>query len=156
MQKNILTLGLLTGALSIGLLFPKTSSAFWPFDKWFARGEVKGISTLFKKTEMVASPSARIVSEEQEEALEKSLSEENLLRAVKGKKISEANKKIILAKLAEIKTKREELRKLQEAFMAWMKANKIDPKSLDITATKSAEPNRRTTPAYRIPTTTNQ
>ncbi len=38
------------GLLSLALVFPKTSQAFWPFDFLFGRGEVKGEQTEIRRS----------------------------------------------------------------------------------------------------------
>lgn len=133
MKKRGLILGLLSGVLSAALLFPQTSTAFWPFDGWSKKGEVKGEQTEISRPGLIRTIMQKVnpTPTTSTEELETELTEEKINKAVKGKVISEANKKLMLAKLAEIKKRREELKKLQEEFVAWMKANKIDPKMFE-------------------------
>lgn len=158
MKNKTLVVGLLTGVLSVALMFPKTGLAFWPFDQWFQKGEVKGEQTEIKKSNSIRdffqgatpTPTPIVAGADEQERLEKGLTGEKLNRAVKGKIISEANRKEMLAKLAEIKARREALKKLQQEFVAWMRANRIDPKAID--GTESTETTEtKATPEVRRP-----
>lgn len=134
MKKTVLTTGILTVVVAGALLFPQTGSAFWPFDKFFGQGEVKGeqtdkpqrsIRSFFVKETPTATPSPEI-----EKEIDEQISEKSIEAAVNGRLISAAQRKEMIAKLAIIRARRAELKKLQEAFKLWMKENNIDPKIL--------------------------
>ena len=52
-----------------------------------------------------------------------------------------------MARLAAIKAKREEVRKMQVEFVSWLKENKIDPKNWE---TKSTTPTLKINPSTRV------
>lgn len=45
MNKKTLTIGLLSAMVAGSVLFASSASAFWPFDGWFQKGEVKAVTT---------------------------------------------------------------------------------------------------------------
>lgn len=145
MNKKTLIVGALVLLVSGVILFPTTSSAFWPFDGWFKQGEVKGEQTEVKKKSVrnlfqKVTPTPTIELEDERETDEK-ISETKIKEAVKNRRMTEAQRRIMLEKLAEIKAKRLEVKKLQEAFVAWMKANRIDSKTLEGTPTPTPAAN---------------
>ncbi len=149
MKNKYVALGLLSAIVLVSLAIPRTSEAFWPFDKWFGNGKVMGETTdTPKRTNAIKSffgistPSPTPTKTEKPE-LDEVLTEERLNALVKGRIISEAQKKQILLRLAVIRTKRLELKKLQDAFKIWMRENKIDPKVLiGENATPSGSPKK--------------
>lgn len=56
MNKKTLTIGLLSAMLAGSMLFAFSASAFWPFDGWSQKGEVKSATT-----EMIPDPKDRII-----------------------------------------------------------------------------------------------
>jgi len=107
----------------------------------------KGIFGLFTKT----TPTP--IVEKKVEDIEDEISEEKLTIAVKNRFISETQRKEILARLKAIKVKREELKKMREAFVTWLKENNIERSNLvkEGVLKPSVTPTRKTsiTPAER-------
>jgi hypothetical protein len=132
MNKRVLV-SLAVVVVSASLVLPKSSLAFWPLD-FFNRGQVKGEQTtagqesIAKKilNKIVSTTSKEKPAEQTEEQKQAAL-EARLELMVKNGKLTETQKKELLAQLLAIKTKREELRKLEASLAAWLKANKIEP-----------------------------
>ncbi len=131
------------GMLAMALVLPKTSSAFWPFDKWFQKGEVMGEQTDSKKSSFSVrslfvrtTPSVTPTPKEESKEVDEAVSETKIKQLAARKRITEAQRKVLMTRLAAIKAKRLEVKKLQESLVVWLKENKINQK--DITETNTA------------------
>ncbi len=147
MNKKIVGGGVVTALLSIALVFPVSSQAFWPFDILFGKGEVKGEQTEVGKNTGVVKPNTRPISTTPDMrpstiptrpitltpapvVIEEDLAETEarLDNAWKKKLVTDAQRLELKTRINNIKAKREELRKMQESLIAWLKSQKIDPK----------------------------
>ena len=98
-------------AILVLVIPPQKAQAFWLFDL-FKGGQVKGDSVQVGTTNPTVQPPAN--------------NDERLLQTVNSSKLTDAQKREFRVKLAVIKTKREDLTKLEQALINWLKSNKIE------------------------------
>jgi len=128
MKKKIFLALAVVSALSLPLVIPRTSSAFWPF----SQGEVKGESTDTKENSGIfgkifkTQTSKPVEVVKSEDMQEDEITEEKLLAGVKNRTITEAQRLEIKTRLAAIKAKRAELKSMREAFTSWLKLNNLE------------------------------
>jgi hypothetical protein len=147
-MKSKVVIGVLSLAvLSMTLMPVQKVVAFWPFDFLFSNnGKVMGEQT--QKQEMtpkLTPPVAKITGLQQTGTSHQGMdqvienNDEKLIGTVNASKLTEAKKLEFKGKMAEIRIKREEMRKLELVLLAWLKENKIDPKFNTVLPTPTPE-----------------